>query len=80
MTALDSICAGESVRVMKIYLCDDMRRRLFDIGFAEGTTITCVGKSPGGDPYAFLVRGSVFALRKNDCKKIFVCREGRKNE
>ncbi|MBQ8831261.1 MAG: ferrous iron transport protein A [Oscillospiraceae bacterium] len=76
MTALDSICTGESVRVVKIYLNDSMRGRLFDIGFTEGTEITCVGKSPSGDPYAFLVRGSVFALRKKDCKRIFVSREG----
>ena len=80
MTALDSICTGESVSVVKIYLSNDMRRRLFDIGLTEGTAITCVGKSPGGDPYAFLIRGSVFALRKNDCRRIFVSREDAQNE
>ena len=72
MTALDSVSTGESVRVVKIYLSDNMRSRLFDIGFTEGTEIKCLGKSPGGDPFAFLVRGSVFALRKKDCGKIFV--------
>ena len=77
MLSLDSIRTGESVRVMKIYLNDNMRSRLFDIGLTEGTEITCLGKSPSGDPYAFLVRGSVFALRKNDCKMIFVCRKGK---
>ena len=78
MLALDSISTGERVSVFKIYLKDDMRRRLFDIGFTEGTEITCVGKSPGGDPMAFLVRGSVFALRKSDCRNIYVCRKEQK--
>jgi len=79
MLALDSICTGECACVVKIYTADELRRRLFDIGLAEGTKVTCVGISPAGDPLAFLIRGSVFALRKCDCRRIFVTREGRKS-
>lgn len=48
------------------------RQRLLDIGFLENTTIECVGKSPAGDPAAYLVRGAVIALRKKDCADILI--------
>ena len=45
---------------------DDMRRRLQDIGLIEGTVVECVGKSPLGDPCAYVIRGAVIALRSED--------------
>lgn len=50
----------------------EMRRRLQDIGMIEGTTVECVGKSPLGDPCAFLIRGAVIALRKEDAGSVMV--------
>lgn len=43
-----------------------MERRLRDVGFTEGCAVACVGRSPLGDPSAFLVRGAVVALRRED--------------
>ena len=40
--------------------------RLRDIGFLEGCEVTCVSRSPLGDPAAFSVRGAVIALRCED--------------
>ena len=48
----------------------EQRRRLQDIGLIEGTSVTCLQKSPGGDPVAYLIRGAVIALRQDDAKKI----------
>ena len=48
----------------------EQRRRLQDIGLIEGTTVTCLQKSPGGDPVAYLIRGAVIALRQDDTKRI----------
>lgn len=48
------------------------RRRLMDLGFAKGACVTCLGKSPLGDPKAYLVRGAVIALRKRDASDVFV--------
>ena len=48
----------------------ELRRRLMDLGFVEGTKIRCVGKSPLGDPKAFSIRGSVIALRKEDSDSV----------
>jgi len=41
-----------------------------DIGFVEGTKVKCVRISPFGDPKAYLVRGTVMALRKESAKEI----------
>jgi DtxR family Mn-dependent transcriptional regulator len=40
------------------------RRRLLDLGFVAGTTVEVDMVSPGGDPTAYRVRGTVIALRR----------------
>ena len=52
--------------------CSDIRRRFLDIGLIDGACVECVGRSPLGDPSAYLVKGAVIAIRKNDCTKINV--------
>ena len=52
--------------------CSEIRRRFLDIGLIGGAYVECVGKSPLGDPSAYLVKGTVIAIRKNDCTKINV--------
>lgn len=49
-----------------------IRRRLLDLGIVRGTKIVPVMKSPSGDPTAFLIRGSLIALRKEDANLILV--------
>lgn len=49
---------------------DNIKRRLLDLGFIEGTTICPVLVSASKDPRAFLVRGSTIAIRKEDADKI----------
>ena len=49
-----------------------IRRRLLELGVVRGTVITPLFKSPFGDPVAFLIRGTVIALRIADCKKILI--------
>jgi len=49
-----------------------MRRRLLDIGLIENTDVECLGRSPGGDPTAFLIRGAVIAIRSEDCRDILI--------
>ena len=71
---LDQIAPGE--RAMVYELCHEsrMRRRLCDIGLVEETVVQCVGRSPLGDPSAYLVRGAVIALRRVDAKEVMVVR------
>lgn len=75
MKSLDSLKVGEKATVKKLTLSGSMRRRLLDIGLIENTDVECVGISPMGDPKAFLIRGAVIALRKEDSSKIIVFEE-----
>lgn len=69
---LCDIKCGEYCKVHKLCADEGISRRLQDLGFIRGTKIECLMKSPLGDPTAFLVRGAVIALRKDDSKHIKV--------
>lgn len=72
MKTLNEIMPGGFATVKEIITDGDMRRRLLDIGLIPGTRIECIGKSPGGDPKAFLIRGAVIAIRAEDAAEIIV--------
>ena len=72
MACLNDINPGQSAKVKKVLSTGSIRRRLLDIGFIEDTKVVCLGRSPGGDPSAFLIRGTVIALRSKDCKNILI--------
>ena len=40
------------------------------LGLIPGTRVTCQGRSPAGDPAAYLVRGTVVALRARDAAAV----------
>lgn len=69
---LNKLKSDEKARVYEIGACGSIRRRLMDIGLVENTTVECVGKSPMGDPSAYLIRGAVIAIRSEDCSDILV--------
>lgn len=69
---LTDLKRGQKGVIKKLTACDDMRRRLQDIGLIEGTEVECLGKSPLGDPTAYLIRGAVIALRSEDSGKVLV--------
>lgn len=71
-SSLNSLRVGQSARVSHIEAEPAMRRRLLDIGLIKDTAVECLGRSPGGDPAAFLVRGAVIAIRSEDCKDILI--------
>ena len=59
-------------KVLNLNCSGMVRRRLLDLGIVKGTKITPILKSPSGDPTAFLIRGSLIALRKEDANLILV--------
>ena len=63
---LSELCQGQQGFVIDIDSNDNMRRRLQDLGLIKGTAVSCVNKSPLGDPVAYLIRGAVIALRHED--------------
>ena len=66
---------GDGLVIKKIKTEEKLRQRLLDIGFIPGTKVKCVRTSPFGDPKAFLVRGTVIALRNSDSAKILGVKE-----
>jgi DtxR family Mn-dependent transcriptional regulator len=48
------------------------RRRLLDLGFVSGTSVEVEMVSPGGDPTAYRVRGTLIALRRQQAGLIRV--------
>ncbi len=69
---LSSLKLGEKSNVVYLGVKGLLRRRILDLGIVPGTVLTCVGKAPTGDPIAYLVRGTVIALRSEDASLIFV--------
>lgn len=69
---LNDIQPGQKAVIRELRTDGSIHRRLLDIGLVKGTQVECVGRSPGGDPYAFLVRGAVIAIRLEDLKKILI--------
>ena len=69
---LSELRPGERAVVRSLYLGGPMRRRLRDLGLIEGTQLSCLGRSPLGDPAAYLIRGAAIALRREEGRKIEV--------
>lgn len=63
---------GTCARVVRLDTQGYLRRRFMDIGLVEGTLVECLRKSPAGDPKAYLIRGAVIAIRKEDAATVFV--------
>lgn len=69
---LSSLPIGKKAIISKTTYSDIESRRMLDLGIIENTSITPLYKSPFGNPTAYLIRGGVFALRKETAKNILV--------
>ena len=67
---LNQLPLNKSGKINKIKCDEGIKRRLLDMGLVKGTEITPILISPSGDPRAFLVRGTIIAIRKEDAKNI----------
>lgn len=69
---LNDIKPGERGIIHSLSATGSMRRRLLDLGLIQNTQVECIGRSPWGDPSAFLIRGAVIAIRSKDCRNILL--------
>lgn len=69
LTNLNEGCSGI---IRDVKLSGAIRRRLYDLGLIKGTKVSCVIKSPNGNPIAYNIRGAIIALRNSDTDKIFI--------
>ncbi|NMA69538.1 MAG: ferrous iron transport protein A [Desulfitobacterium sp.] len=72
ITSLSRLKKGEKAYVVDLGLKGLMRRRVLDLGIVPGTILQCVAMAPSGDPVAYLVRGTVIAIRNEDANFIQV--------
>ena len=69
---LPELRVGEEGTVARLLSEGIVRRRFLDIGLIPGTAVRCFGRSPLGDPSAYLVRGKLIAIRKEDAEKVIL--------
>lgn len=72
MIKLKDLKVGQKAVVEKLDVDDSIRRRMLDIGLITGSKVECIMKSPLGDPIAYMIKGAIIAIRKEDSEKIFV--------
>ena len=63
---LSALEVGKAMTVSAIESDEYMKRRLLDLGFCPNTRVRCLYRAPMGDPTAYLIRGTVIALRQKD--------------
>ena len=71
-TNLMELKHGESGILDRLDLPEDDARRLMELGFLPGHSITPGHSAPGGDPRVFRVDGSEVALRRDTARKLIL--------
>ena len=71
---MSELAVGEYGRVRLMHTLGSMRRRFLDIGLIPGTQVLCLGRSPMGDPSAYLIRGKTVAIRARDAAGVILVR------
>lgn len=69
---LEQLESGQWGIICEINLAEDMKQRLQDIGFRQGTRIECAFRSPFRDPIAYFIKGTTIALREIDARQITI--------
>jgi ferrous iron transport protein A len=69
---LTTLKRGESAVLDHIDLPEEEARRLMELGFLPGQTITPAHSAPGGDPRVFQVDGSEVALRRETAVRLIL--------
>ena len=69
---LSQLPLNQNGRIENVECNEGIKRRLLDLGIIENSNITPVFRSPFKDPTAYLIRGTIVALRSDDTRKIIV--------
>ena len=69
---LTELKRGEHGILEHLDLPEDDARRLMEMGFLPGHTVTPAHSAPGGDPRVFRVDGSEVALRRETARKLIL--------
>lgn len=72
MEKLNDLKIGDECVVEVLKVKDGIKKRFLDIGLVKGSRISVVLVSPSLDMVAYLIKGAVVAIRKEDTKDILV--------
>lgn len=67
---LDKMVINQKAKVCCIDEKSAMQRRFLDIGLTEGTNVECTLVSYGGEMKAYMIKGAVIAIRKEDANLV----------
>lgn len=67
---LSELTENQRAKIAGVNIFGNMRRRLYDLGISPGNSVELVGRSILGNPRAYLVKGSLIALRNSEAEKI----------
>lgn len=72
---LDELAPGADATVVRVdeRIAPATARRLFDLGFVPGATVTRIRRAPLGGPSVYRVAGYEIALRTEQARTITVC-------
>ena len=68
---LQDIKPGEQCTILNIR-CDNLRKRIIDMGLTTGTSVRIKRLAPLGDPMEIVVRGYLLTIRKAEARHIDV--------
>ena len=69
---LNRLAIGQSGTVVKVEADRELRRRLMEMGFCQGTEVEVIRRSPFGDPIELKLRGYCLSLRNEQAKCVSV--------
>jgi ferrous iron transport protein A len=69
---LTELAVGKSGVITSVAGGGMQRRRLLDLGFIPGSRVENVRCSPTGNPTAYLIKGTLIALRREESDMLFV--------
>ena len=73
---LSELSLGAEGTIAAVRAEGELRRRLTELGYFPGERVKKVLVSPLGDPSAYLVRGTVTAIRRRDAGSILIREAG----
>ena len=69
---LSNLKISDKCIVKSVRSSDNIKRRLLDIGLTPGTMVEVVLENPGWNLKAYMIRGSLIAIRNSDSKDVLV--------
>ena len=72
MLRMNELKLNEEAIIYLVKADDSIKKRFLDIGLVKGTKVKKVLISPGNDMVAYLIKGAIIAIRKDDTKDILV--------